>query len=81
LGSERVIFSYNQKQGKTMTRKDFELVAECVAEVVDGYASMETGGTMARMGVHDVALTLANRFEEVNPRFDRNRFLVACGVR
>jgi hypothetical protein len=28
----------------------------------------------------DIAVTLANVFEIDNPRFDRDRFLVACGV-
>ena len=64
-----------------MTKKDYEMIADAIAETVDGYADLDTAGTMVRMAIRDTALSIANVLESDNPRFDRNRFLVACGVR
>lgn len=56
-----------------MTRKDYELIAGVFA----GFAQMvdinETIGA-------DIAEDLADEFEAENPRFNRARFLKACGV-
>jgi hypothetical protein len=56
-----------------MTRKDYNLIAGVfsgIAEVID---INETVGA-------DLARRLADEFEQDNPRFDRARFLAACGV-
>jgi len=54
-----------------MSRKDFTALAALVAE----YA--ENGGGV---GVERLAADLATFCREQNPRFDRDRFMRACGV-
>lgn len=52
-----------------MTRKDYELIAQAIANVwCDSEAQMA------------IAESLASELEQENPRFDRSRFLSACGV-
>lgn len=58
-----------------MTKKDYETVAH-VLHVVRGTA--ETAGE--RDAVETVAKMLCGPFLRENPRFDRARFLAACGV-
>lgn len=52
-----------------MTRRDFELIAGAVL------SATRCGHT------EHVARELADRLASTNPRFDRQRFLEACGVR
>lgn len=59
-----------------MTKKHFVKVAEGVRVVADSYSQ----GSEGHDAVVDVAMALAIVFEEANPRFDRRRFLAACGV-
>jgi hypothetical protein len=54
-----------------MTRKDYKLIAEVIA--VNMFDSYE--------GKVDLVDNLANKLEQDNPRFDRARFLEACGVK
>lgn len=54
-----------------MTRKHFQLVADCIAAQLP-----EIGHTAA----WKIANSLAVEFESLNPRFDRARFMAACGV-
>ncbi len=57
-----------------MTRRDFELIARTVRALRDMPA--------IRGGDADlVASTFADVLKEMHPRFDRARFLEACGVR
>lgn len=57
-----------------MTRKDYVLIAEalCVARDIPC-------GTVLQMH-STIALELASALADTNPRFDRERFLRACGV-
>jgi hypothetical protein len=59
-----------------MTRKDYVMIAETIktARKVEG----DTGTIL--VSVAHLANTLATELEIDNPRFDRARFLVACGV-
>jgi hypothetical protein len=55
-----------------MTRKDYVVIAEVIKnldEVIDSYA------------LEVLADNMAEALESDNPRFDRARFLVACGVK
>lgn len=53
-----------------MTRKDYVLIAQAIADVwCDSQAQA------------DIADSIANALEADNPRFDRARFLDACGVK
>ncbi len=51
-----------------MTRKDFELIARVVSNITN---------TTSRRGV---AEAFASELSATNPRFNRARFLDACGV-
>ena len=55
-----------------MTRKDYQLIASVLANFIG-----DTGDVIDRNGV---AYALATALEADNPRFDRDRFLVAAGV-
>ena len=53
-----------------MTRKDYELLAGVIGGMT--YLNLIDCATIA----HD----FADQLEQDNPRFNRNRFLEACGV-
>lgn len=56
-----------------MTKKDYIRIAVIVNSYYVSYSDeSET--------VENIALDLADMFEKENPRFDRDRFLIACGV-
>ena len=54
-----------------MTRKHFEEQAAIIQKHLP-----RIGGD----GSYDMACDLADYFEKENPRFDRDRFFVACGL-
>jgi hypothetical protein len=56
-----------------MTRKDYVLIAEVFAHFGQMIELDETIGA-------DLAYEFADRFQQDNPRFDRERFLIASGV-
>jgi hypothetical protein len=56
-----------------MTRKDYQLIAEVFANFGKIIILEETIGA-------DIARNLADALQADNPRFDRARFLAACGV-
>jgi 2C-methyl-D-erythritol 2,4-cyclodiphosphate synthase len=53
-----------------MTRKDYVAIAEAIALTVESYDDV---------AVHAVADAIASVFASDNPRFDRGKFLTACG--
>jgi hypothetical protein len=53
-----------------MTRKDYKLIAEVIAVSWFGSAELKA----------DLVNNLADEFALDNPRFDKARFLKACGV-
>lgn len=56
-----------------MTKKDYELIANCINySLVRGWITVDSSYFMARYFA--VALLATN------PRFDRNKFLMACGA-
>jgi hypothetical protein len=61
-----------------MTRKHFEAVAEIVKEELDWRKSM--GQMVEARVVISLARRFAEMFEAENDRFDRRRFLRACGA-
>jgi hypothetical protein len=58
-----------------MTKRDFEAIA---AVVLDLWASADS--VSERYMVEDTAHALADVCAESNEKFDRDRFLQACGV-
>lgn len=73
-----------------MTRKDYEMIAKAVRLAIDynRQASQRMSASeeyrlahvdyMVEDGV--IATNLATLFQADNPKFDRERFLVACGI-
>jgi hypothetical protein len=66
-----------------MSRKDFVAVAAAIKSVVDSIPSFDLQNETERgyyNGVKSSAEALSRAFADVNPRFDRNIFLQACGI-
>ena len=61
-----------------MTRKDYVMIAEVIKTQIE--LSLKFGEDDSRYGAENIALDLATKLSEDNPRFDRARFLSACGV-
>ena len=59
-----------------MTRKDFEMLAAAIQSSLLEFADPSEG----KDGIRTVANTLAQALRHDNPRFDRDRFLTACGL-
>ncbi len=56
----------------TMTRKDYVLIADAIASVMQNVSSRETET------VDSLIRTLSTAFKRDNPRFDAMRFAAAC---
>ena len=61
-----------------MTRKDYVLIASTLKTARD--ENMARFGGMARQGIEVAAEAMADALANENPRFDRERFLRACGL-
>ena len=66
-----------EKDKQEMTRKDYVLIARTLEQNRKDFNEGEDG----LMLLNILAYQLSNSFEEDNPRFDRDRFLTACGVK
>lgn len=66
-----------------MTRRDFELIADAIAcGVKDAQAARHIEERVHGEGaLFSVAKGLAVRLPNTNPRFDRDRFMAACGFK
>jgi len=70
-----------------MSRKDFVAVAaainNAVVQINNTYAGDDwmTQRNAALDGIRTTATNLAGTFADANPRFDRARFLAACGIK
>lgn len=63
-----------------MSRKDFEAIAESIKlSVVQATTVTKNHGDRIQ-AIHITARNLANVLAANNPRFDRARFLAACGI-
>lgn len=60
-----------------LTRKHYEAIAEILSEHKD---DSQYSTVIDERRVESISLSLADYFEKDNPRFDRDRFLEACGV-
>ena len=61
-----------------MTRKDYVLIAQVIKAQID--MSDKFQEELSKVGAQNIAYDLAWKLSEDNPRFDRSRFLEACGV-
>lgn len=55
-----------------MGKSDYELIARCLKEAGEKYQKDDAF-------IH-ATVALANEFAKRNPRFDRAKFMVACGL-
>ncbi len=60
-----------------MTRKDYILIAAAIKAAATEYPDERPD---AKQQQEDVAFSIAEALASDNPRFDRERFLKACGV-
>ena len=66
-----------------MTKKDFELIANTLRSEdprTKHYFDMTDWEKGAADEWNTIVLAFANALQTTNPRFDRARFLAACGV-
>ena len=76
-----------RRDAKTMTRKDYQMIAEVLsrhiahwdrAKEVMSEDRLKSQAAASAMTVRDIALSFAGELGNTNPRFDRKRFLEAC---
>lgn len=60
-----------------MTQKHFEAIAQSIA--AEAEVARQLNDTARLAGVESLALRFMRQFNAMNPRFDRDRFLTACG--
>ena len=60
-----------------MTRKDYVLIADTLSNLMKDFNNCGDDSVSLSLVAEELADTLAND----NPRFDRARFLDACGVK
>lgn len=63
-----------------MSKKDYENIAATIKLQLKGWPDSGSVAVGARMGIRNTAVGLAYRFRENNPRFNRDKFLTACGI-
>jgi hypothetical protein len=64
-----------------MTRKDYVLIAAALKEAAEQVPNTGLiGQTYETLGHYTAARVLAHALAKDNPRFDRERFLTACGM-
>jgi hypothetical protein len=64
-----------------MTKKDYELIASEIRKMPHIPLEIRETGKRTLYREEMFANSLATRLEEDNPRFDRTRFLEACGFK
>jgi len=70
-----------------MTKKDYELIAYCIFTINTYYENTYTGEKATeeqiadrQMILHRLSTWFADNLQKGNPRFNRAKFLTACGV-
>jgi hypothetical protein len=77
------IFGHRITRRDQMTRKDYELIAGVFAHRINGLEARDNGATATAASLFtakELADAMALQLKQDNPRFDRERFLKACGV-
>lgn len=63
-----------------MTRKDYELIAQTIRDIRIS-TSVRGQDILSRIEIRDdIARLFAESLANTNPRFDKARFLQACGI-
>ena len=64
-----------------MTRKEFDALTRVIkTEHSNGYQYRDDAARGARLAMMSLTMLLADELAKINPRFDRARFLRACGM-
>ena len=63
-----------RKGNKTMTRKDYQVIAQAIKDTRENYYA-------ENLAIAHVVGVLASRLKEDNPRFDVYKFVDACGIK
>ena len=64
-----------------MTKKHFEAIAAIIKSDLDALSDVSgPAAESAREACENIAVGMADYFASENPRFDREKFLTACGV-
>ena len=75
----RALTRSDNTKGETMTRKDYELLARVVKRERDSW-NENNANPIAIDTCYRFGEGLAYELEKDNPRFDRAKFLKACGL-
>lgn len=62
-----------------MTKKDYELIAGIFKDQIKTWGEVH-GNSERKLSLEIMADALADTLAYDNPKFDRNKFLIACGV-
>ena len=62
-----------------MTRKDYELIAKALKRANENWEGFNEENP--QVVITAISAYLAKELAQDNPRFDRSRFLTACGVK
>jgi len=62
-----------------MTKKDFELIASIIYRAMF-QARLRKGQELIEQEIENIAGDFTQTLGDLYPRFDRNKFLLACGV-
>ncbi len=63
-----------------VTRKDYKAIAEIIEVNTEKHKQQGTGSLLCDTVRKSIALELADYFATDNPKFDRQKFLNACGL-
>lgn len=64
----------------SMTKKDYELIAATIHDQIKAWDNPVFPQERV-LGIEILADALADRLELDNPKFDRQKFLTACGIK
>lgn len=65
-----------------MTKKDYELIAGAFEHEIFGWRYAEIDKEQYKReidAIHCTAIEMAERLQKVNPRFNKDKFIKACG--
>jgi hypothetical protein len=62
-----------------MTKKDYIIVAQAIEHEVYGWKQSKSQVANPLQVISAIITELSDRFIEDNPRFDKKRFIEACG--
>lgn len=63
-----------------MTKKDFQLIADALSYAKPSKTAKPTGYKHRLEAWNNSVHTMADYLSVTNPRYDKQRFLVACGI-